>query len=368
MTFLPLPASNFQADEPQRVGADQTNSGGELPPTPEDFGSRFSRDAVIAAAGCLRGLIHRTPVLENAWLNQQLGCRVFFKCEQFQKGGAFKIRGALHATLQLSDEEAGRGVVTHSSGNHAQALAIAAAARQIPCTVVMPENSPAVKMQATRDRGATVVTCQPNQAARIATTQAIIERTGATLIHPFDQPAIILGQATAAWELLEDVPTISTIFAPVGGGGLLAGTCLAAQWFHGGTDGAGAGAGRVQVVAAEPSGADDAYRSLLHGQRVTEQEPRTIADGLLTTLGQWTWPIIQHYVSGIVTVADAEINDAMQIYWERLKWVVEPSGAVSLAGLRQCWATDRPFLDSSRGTPHIGVIISGGNRDFVPVR
>jgi len=336
--------------------------GAQAPPahSPAVTSEPFSRDGLLTAVDRLRGQIHRTPVLENAWLNQQLGCRVFFKCEHFQRGGAFKIRGALHATLQLTDDQARRGVVTHSSGNHAQALAIAAAARQIPCTVVMPENSPAVKMQATRDRGATVVTCQPTQAARIAKTQEIIDRSGATLIHPFDQPAIILGQATAAWELLEDVPSISTIFVPVGGGGLLAGTCLAAQWFD--------SARSIQVVAAEPSGADDAYRSLLRDQLITEHQPQTIADGLLTTLGQCTWPIIRQCVAGIVTVDDLEIKEAMQIFWERLKWVVEPSGAVSLAGLRQCWATDRDLIAADQPRPHIGVIISGGNRDFVPPR
>ena len=319
----------------------------------------FSRAEILAAVSRIAGFVHRTPVLENAWLNQHLGRRVVFKCEHFQRGGAFKIRGAMNAVLQLTEEQARRGVVTHSSGNHAQALAIAAQRRGISCTVVMPENSPTVKMQATRDRGATIVTCQPNQAARIAATQAIIDRTGATLVHPFDQASIILGQATAAWELLTDVPELTAIVAPVGGGGLLSGTSLAAAWFHADR--------RVPVFAAEPCGADDAFRSLQQQELVTEQKPNTIADGLLTTLGQWTWPIIQHYLSGIVTVSDTEINDAMRMYWERLKWVVEPSGAVSLAGLVQMLThavAAAPELGS--GSP-IGVIISGGNRDFVAV-
>ncbi|MDP1561933.1 MAG: pyridoxal-phosphate dependent enzyme [Pirellulaceae bacterium] len=321
--------------------------------------AEFSRTEILAAVARLQGFVHRTPVLENAWLNQQLGCRVHFKCEHFQRGGAFKIRGAMNSVLQLTDEQASRGVVTHSSGNHAQALAIAAKIRGIPCTVVMPENSPKVKMQATRDRGATVVTCLPTQAARIATTQEIIERTGATLVHPFDQANIVLGQATAAWELLTEVPELIAIVAPVGGGGLLAGTCLSAVWFH--TD------RRVRVFAAEPTGADDAFRSLQQQSLVTEQQPKTIADGLLTTLGQWTWPIIQHHVSGIVTVDDGEINAAMRVFWERLKWVVEPSGAVSLAGLIQMVQHQR-FPPANHSTPpQIGVIISGGNRDFVPV-
>jgi threonine dehydratase len=329
---------------------------------PDNFAptSEFSRESILAASTRLRGLIHRTPVFENAWLNRELGCRVYFKCEHFQRGGAFKIRGAMNSVMQLTEEQARQGVVTHSSGNHAQALAIAAQIRGIACTVVMPENSPAVKMQATRDRGATVIVCQPTQASRIATTQEVMERTGATLVHPFDQVNIILGQATAAWELLEEIPELTAIMAPVGGGGLLAGTCLSAAWFHTNR--------RIPVMAAEPVGADDAYRSLQQQILVTEQQPNTIADGLLTTLGQLTWPIVRRCLDGIVTVDDVEINQAMQIYWERLKWVVEPSGAVSLAGLRQVWRTDRNLLQGCEKQPCIGVIISGGNRDFVAVK
>jgi threonine dehydratase len=331
----------------------------ELAPEYAPPRSEFSRPGILSAVARINGFVHHTPVLENAWLNQQLGCRVHFKCEHFQRGGAFKIRGAMNSVLQLSEEQASRGVVTHSSGNHAQALAIAAQMRGIHCTVVMPENSPAVKMQATRDRGALVVTCQPTQAARIAATQEIIERTGATLVHPFDQATIVLGQATAAWELLTDVPQLDAIVAPVGGGGLLAGTCLTAAWFHPDR--------RVAVFAAEPTGADDAFRSLQQQSLVTEQKPQTIADGLLTTLGQWTWPIIQQQLTGIVTVDDQEINAAMRIFWERLKWIVEPSGAVSLAGLRQLLANQRKIFANGSTEPQIGVIISGGNRDFVPV-
>ncbi len=329
--------------------------------------AEFSREAILAARQRLSGQIHRTPVLQNRWLNQQLGCEqlgceVWFKCEHFQRGGAFKIRGAMNAVLQLTPEQAGRGVVTHSSGNHAQALALAAQAGGIACTVVMPENSPAVKMQATRDRGARVVLCPPTQADRIATTQAIMRETGATLIHPFDDPRIILGQATAAWELLEEVPDLDAIWAPVGGGGLLAGTCLSGAWFD--------PARRIPVYGAEPAGADDSYRSLQSGQLVTEQQPRTIADGLMTTLGQWTWPILRQQLQGLVTVSDDEIQAAMQIFWERLKWVVEPSGAVSLAALRQWLATVAPATEPTAGSNRprkIGVIISGGNRDFAPV-
>ncbi|MBL8890550.1 MAG: pyridoxal-phosphate dependent enzyme [Planctomycetaceae bacterium] len=329
----------------------------ECSPDYQTLPSEYSRDAISAAAARLSGQVHRTPVLENAWLNRQLGCRVFFKCEHFQRGGAFKIRGAMNSVLQLSNEQSSRGVVTHSSGNHAQALAIASQIRGIPCTVVMPENSPAVKMQATKDRGATVVTCRPTQAARIAATQAIVDQTGATLIHPFDQPNIILGQATAAWELLTEVPHLTAIFAPVGGGGLLSGTCLAGRWFHSDR--------RVPVFAAEPLGANDAFRSLQQQALVTEQQPQTIADGLLTTLGQLTWPIIRSHLQGIVTVADQEITAAMRIFWERLKWVVEPSGAVSLAGLQQWLPLQKADGRKSEPDPCYGVIISGGNRDFM---
>lgn len=339
-----------------------------LPLEPSDSppAAEFSREAILAAGQRLAGRIHRTPVLQSRWLNQELGCEVWFKCEHFQRGGAFKIRGATNALLQLTPAQAGRGVVTHSSGNHAQALALAAQMGGIECTVVMPENSPAVKMQATRDRGARVVLCPPTQADRIATTQAIMQETGATLIHPFDDPRIILGQATAAWELLEEVPDLDAIWAPVGGGGLLAGTCLSAAWFD--------PARRIPVYGAEPAGADDSYRSLQSGQLVTQQQPQTIADGLLTTLGQWTWPILRQQLQGLVTVSDDEIQAAMQIFWERLKWVVEPSGAVSLAALRQWLADVDPATDpateptAGANRPRkIGVIISGGNRDFSPV-
>jgi len=315
--------------------------------------SVYAPGEIALAEGRIRDLVHCTPVLGNRWLNDQLGCQVYFKCEHFQRGGAFKIRGASHAVSRLSEAQAQRGVVTHSSGNHAQALAIAAKNRGIPCTVVMPENSPAVKMQATRDQGATIITCSPTQAARVSTTQEVIDRSGATLVHPFDHPDIILGQATAAWELLHQQPDLDLIVAPVGGGGLLSGTCLAARHFKQSTP--------VPVLAAEPAGADDAYRSLQSGLRVVEQQPQTIADGLLTTLGEHTWPIIRQHLSGIVTVSDGEIIAAMQIFWERLKWVVEPSGAVSLAGLLQVLgASQLPLPRPAK----IGVIISGGNRNF----
>lgn len=322
----------------------------------------FSFDQIQAAHQRIAPHIHRTPLLQNQWINRHLGRQVYFKCEHFQKGGAFKIRGAINSMLQLDPQQLSCGVVTHSSGNHAQALAIAAKMLrtslkcELRCTVIMPENSPKIKILATQENGADVIFCQPNQAARIAATHEVIQRTGATLVHPFDQPNIILGQATAAKEILEQQPDLGTVVVPVGGGGLLAGTCLVAK--------AWPDRAAVQVLAAEPSGADDAFRSFSSGQRVTEHTPNTIADGLLTTLGDLTWPIIRQHVDAIVTVTDAQIQDAMQLLWERLKWVVEPSGAVPLAGLIQ--AIEQQTLPLPADQP-IGVLLSGGNRSFAGI-
>ncbi len=318
--------------------------------------SLYGLDQIGAAHDRIASKIHRTPLLQNQWLNQAFDRQFFIKCENLQKGGAFKIRGAVNSVLQLSNQQALRGVVTHSSGNHAQALAIAAKACGIACTVVMPKSSPSVKIQATRDYGATVILCEPNQAARISSTQQVIDQTGATLVHPFDQVNIILGQATVAKEMLEEQPELKILVAPVGGGGLLAGTCLYAKQFSADPE--------VRILASEPEGADDAYRSLRTQQRITEQVPNTIADGLLTTLGELTWPIIQGLVDDIVTVSDDEIQEAMKIYWERMKLVVEPSGAVPLAAVIKAIHTS--LIETDPGDK-IGIMISGGNRVFAGV-
>ena len=317
---------------------------GDSRPLDTVYGPRQIKEA----AERLRPFIHRTPVMTSRWLDRTRECQFFFKCENLQKGGAFKIRGAANAVLSLSPEAARRGVVTHSSGNHAQALAIAAAARQIPCTVVMPSNAPEVKRRATEGYGATVRLCEPTQEARVAMTCEIQEETGATLVHPFDQSEIILGQATCANELLEDHPDLDWVAAPIGGGGLMAGTCLASNYFS-----------QARLLAAEPEGADDAFRGSQTGERVLTQTPCTIADGLLTTVGEKNWDIVYRLVNVFHTVTDEQIIAAMQFFWERMKLVVEPSGAVSLAAVLA--AIDAGLLAKGQ---KIGIIISGGNRPF----
>ena len=273
--------------------------------------------------------------------------QLFFKCEQFQRVGAFKFRGAYHALAHLTTEQKQRGVITHSSGNHAQALALAAKLFSIRATVVMPRTAAAVKRAAVRDYGAQVVECEPTLAARESAVAEWIGRTGATLIHPYDDARIIAGQGTAALELLQDVPDLQAIVAPVGGGGLISGTCLAMQ----------AVAPHTQVIAAEPSGADDAYRSWKRGEWLPQTDPQTIADGLLTSLGQLTWPFVQRHVSQVVTVRDDEIRAAMRWLWERGKLLVEPSSATVLAAV---WSEQFPLAAGAR----IGLILSGGNVDL----
>jgi threonine dehydratase/serine racemase len=280
-------------------------------------------------------------------LDARAGLQLFFKCEQFQKVGAFKFRGAYNAIANLRAEDRARGVVTHSSGNHAQALALAARKYSISATVVMPANAAAVKKAAVRDYGATIVECEPTLAARESTVADIVARCGATLIHPYDNPYIIAGQGTAALELLGEVPDLDAVIAPVGGGGLISGTCLAAR-----------GTGQaIQVIAAEPAGADDAFRSLEAGRLIPQTNPRTIADGLLTSLGELTWPIIQRHVAQIITVSDDEIRTAMRWLWERAKLLVEPSSATVLAAV---WNPAFP----TRSLRRVGLILSGGNVDL----
>lgn len=297
------------------------------------------------AAARLHGQVHHTPVLTSQWINQQTGAELFFKCENFQKVGAFKFRGATNALLQLSPEAQARGVTTHSSGNHAQALALAAQARGLKAWIVMPENAPAVKRAAVEGYGATVIACAPTLAARESTVAEVIARTGATFIHPYNDPAIIAGQATAALELLAEQP-LDALMAPVGGGGLLSGTALAAHHF----------APDIQVYGAEPAAADDAYRSLISGQIEPSITPQTIADGLLTSLGDLTFPILQRHLGGIYRVSEAGIIEAMRWLWERMKIVVEPSGAVPLAAV-----IEHPEAFAGQ---RVGLIVSGGNVDI----
>ncbi|HEY9843873.1 MAG TPA: pyridoxal-phosphate dependent enzyme [Candidatus Obscuribacterales bacterium] len=306
----------------------------------------LSRDGLLRARELLAGKVHRTPVLSAQSLNRISGAQLFFKAENFQKVGAFKFRGAMHALAQLDPGERARGVLTHSSGNHAQALALAARIYGIPAWIVVPSSAPAVKRTAVESYGAEVITCEPTLEARERTAEEVQARTGASFIHPYNDPRIIAGQATAAMELLEDKPELELLLAPVGGGGLLSGTALASRYFAGGS----------RVLGAEPAGAADAARSLEMGSIQPSEHPNTIADGLLTSLGSWTFPIIQQHVDQILTVSEESIIAALRLLWERMKIVVEPSGAVPLAAV-----LEHPQLFQGK---RVGLILSGGNVDL----
>lgn len=305
-----------------------------------------SREQLKDAANRIAFGIHHTPVLQSGYFNHTFRSDLFFKCENFQKVGAFKSRGAINAVFSLSDEAAANGVATHSSGNHAQALARAAALRKIPAYIVMPENAPKVKINAVKGYGGQITFCKPTLEARESTLKQIIRKTGATEIHPYNNLQVIEGQATAAMELLEEHPDIDLLLCPVGGGGLLSGTALAAHYFS----------QKATVIACEPAGADDAYRSFLAGKIIPSTQPKTIADGLLTSLGDITFPIIQQFVSKIVTVKEESIIQAMRLVFERMKIVIEPSAAVPLAAV----------LEKKIDIAHkkTGIILSGGNVDL----
>ena len=298
---------------------------------------------VEAAAARIGPFVHRTPVFTSSTLDRRLGSRVFFKAENLQKVGAFKARGATNAVLQLPDDT--RGVVTHSSGNHGQAIAFAASIRDLPAWVVMPRTAPVLKIEAVRSYGAEVVLC--DHAERESTAAAVMERTGAALIHPFDEPAVIAGQGTATLELVEQVPNLDVVVAPVGGGGLLSGAATVGS----------AQKRPIRVVGAEPFAVDDAYRSLLTGVRQPGLEsPVTLADGLLTGIGARPFTILNAVGAEVVRVTEAAILEAAYFFLQRMKLVVEPSGATPLAALHT--EPDR-FRDR-----RVGVIISGGNTDF----
>lgn len=293
----------------------------------------------------IKTAVHQTPVITSNQINRLAGRELFFKCENLQKVGAFKFRGACNAVMQLNDEEAANGVVTHSSGNHAQAVALAAAQRAIPAHIVMPDNAPAVKRAAVEAYGARVIPCIPTLQARESTAKEVIEETSATFIHPYDNADVIAGQGTAALEFFEQSNELDAIITPVGGGGLLSGTAIVTRSAHPNT----------KVFAAEPTGADDAFRSFESGELIPQTGPNTIADGLLTSLGNLTWPIIRDHVDAIFTVDDDSIASAMRLIWERAKIVVEPSGAVPLAAV-----LSERFQSEFNGN-RIGIIISGGN-------
>jgi threonine dehydratase len=303
-------------------------------------------DDVLAAAARIRPHIHRTPVFTGQTLNRMTGAQILLKNEALQKIGAFKARGGCNAVFALSDAQAARGVATHSSGNHAQAIAYAAGLRGIPATIVMPRNAPPVKVAAVKGYGARIVWAGDHPLDRERELEAVLDETGAVFIHPSNDPHVIAGQGTAALELLQDVPDLDIVMAPVGGGGLLSGTALAV---------AGAGHGAV-TVGAEPETVDDAARSLRDGQIHPPTNAETVADGLRTFLGDVTFPIIREHVRDIVTVTESGIIDAMRLIWERMKLIIEPSSAVPIAALFE-------HPDAFRGQ-RVGVIISGGNVDL----
>ena len=305
-------------------------------------------DAVRAAAQRLRGVAHRTPVATCATLDRLAERCLFFKCEHLQRVGAFKFRGAWNAIAQLPAEIAARGVVTHSSGNHAQAVALAAKLRGIAAHIVMPSTASAVKRRAVEEYGGRVITCAPMLEARESMAAAVLAETGGTLIPPYDHPDVIAGQGTAALELLDQVAHLDAIVVPVGGGGLLSGTCITAKAVN----------RSIRLFAAEPAGADDTARSMAAGTLIPQTAPHTIADGLLTSLGELTWPIIRDQVERVVTVTDEQIIAAMRLAWERAKLLIEPSSAVALAAV---------LSDEFRrlhGMERVGVMLTGGNVDL----
>jgi threonine dehydratase len=304
-----------------------------------------SLDDIRAAAKRIAGVAHRTPIVTCATIDALAGRSVYFKCEQMQKVGAFKFRGAYNAVMKLSDADARKGVVTHSSGNHAQALALAAKLRGIAAHIVMPSTATPVKRRAVEGYGANVVECAPTLAARETTVAEVQSRTGAILIPPYNHPDVIAGQGTVALEMLDDLPNLDAIVAPIGGGGLVAGVTLAAKALK----------PSIRVFAAEPLGADDAARSKALGEWVPQTDPQTIADGLLTSTGDLTWPVVRDLVEAVVTVREEEIVQAMRLAWERAKLLIEPSSAVALAAVISPAFRDLPDM------PRVGVILSGGN-------
>ncbi|MBA7577172.1 L-threo-3-hydroxyaspartate ammonia-lyase [subsurface metagenome] len=288
----------------------------------------------------------KTPVMTSTTIDGMTGCQVYFKCETFQRIGAFKFRGSFNAVSQLTKAERSRGVIAHSSGNHAQALALAARMLGVHATIVMPHNSPAVKIAATKGYGAEVVFCENSTESRVSVANELVEQHGFTLIHPYNDHRIIAGAGTAALELIEEIGQLDYIYCPVGGGGLLSGTSIASKGL----------CPESKVIAVEPENADDAYRSFKANKIFPSVNPATIADGLRTQLGELTFEVIRKYVDDIILVTEQEILDTMRIIWERMKLVVEPSGAVSLAGLIKM----KDVLSDCR----VGVIISGGNIDL----
>ena len=301
---------------------------------------------VIAAHARIEPYIHRTPVLTSSYFNELTGAQLFFKCENFQKAGAFKVRGACNAVFGLDDEAAKKGVATHSSGNHALSLSYAAGRRGIPVTVVMPRTAPEAKKAAVRGYGGTVVECEPSTSSREAVFAEVVAASGAEFVHPYNDPRVIAGQATCSKELVEDIPDLDAVVAPIGGGGMISGSCLTLSNISPDT----------KIYAAEPLNADDAYRSFKAGHIIADDAPETVADGLKVPLKELTWHFVSNHVEDILLATEQEIIDAMYLTWQRMKIVIEPSCAVPLAVILK----NRAVFEGKR----VGVIITGGNVDL----
>ena len=305
-----------------------------------------SIEDVRTAHDRIKPYIHRTPVLTSTYLNELTGAELFFKCENLQKAGAFKVRGASNAVFSLTDEIAERGVATHSSGNHALSLSYAASRRGISCTVVMPHTAPKAKRDAVLGYGGIIVECEASTSSREKTIAQVVSQSGAEFVHPYNDIRVITGQATCSLELNEQVPGLDSVVAPIGGGGMISGTCLTLSNI----------ASHIDIYAAEPEQADDAYRSFKAGHIIADDSPMTIADGLKVPLKEITWHFVSHYVTDIQTASEQEIIDAMKLTWQRMKIIIEPSCAVPLAVILK-----NP--DVYRGKK-VGVIITGGNVDM----
>ena len=303
-------------------------------------------DDVLAAHERIRPHVHETPVFTSSTFNRLTGAELFFKCENFQKAGVFKARGASNAVFSLSDEQADKGVATHSSGNHGLSLSYAAGRRGIPCTVVMPRTAPEAKKEAVRGYGGTVVECEPSTSSREAVFAEVVASTGAEFVHPYNDPRVIAGQGTCSRELMTQVEGLDAVIAPIGGGGMVSGTCLTLSNI----------APEVEIYAAEPKQADDAYRSFKAGHIIADDAPVTVADGLKVPLKELTWHFVSNFVTDILLAEEQEIIDAMYLIWQRMKIVVEPSSAVTLATI---------FKNKERfAGKRVGVILTGGNVDL----
>lgn len=303
-------------------------------------------DDMLAAHERIRPHINRTPVRSSAFLNELTGAQLFFKCENFQEPGAFKVRGATNAVFGLDDAQAAKGVATHSSGNHASCLSYAAARRGIPCNVVMPRTAPQAKKDTVVRYGGKITECEPSTTSREATFAEVQAETGGDFVHPYNDPRVIAGQGTCAREFMEQTDGLDMVVAPIGGGGMISGTCLTLS----------TQAPECQVIAAEPEQADDAYRSFKAGHIIADDAPKTIADGLLVPLKDLTWHFVSNHVSDILTASDAEIIEAMKLTWKHLRVVMEPSSAVPLATILK----NKDRFAGKR----VGIIITGGNVDL----